>query len=188
MMIKKFNLILFFFYFFFLFTFRLNSVEFKTLASVDNNIITNYDLIIEIKLNEIVSNKKITDNQKNAVIESLINNKIKELEIKKKGIKTDEKLVTNNLMKLVDISKIDQNLIDELLKRLEIEFGWKRLIFLEYANKLEINLSEIKEIKKNMEINDNDQKLIQAQKNRKLQIASTTYLNKIRNNYLIKKY
>jgi len=182
----KFFFILFVIYF--TLTLKINSIEIRQLASVDNNLINNHDLMIEVKLNETLRGGKILKNQYNLILDKLIEYKIKELEIKKNKIQIPESVITENLMKIIDISRVEKNILDKLMKNIEIEIGWKKLIYIEYRNKLEINLNEIEEIKNKSKANESGENLILMEKNKKINIIEVTHFNKVKNQYLIKKY
>ena len=134
--------------------------ETSIIAKIDNEIITSYDLKIEINYLEALNPnlRNLTQEQKNKIAkESIIREKIKTNEIKKYftlGKETDylirvmtdtyNKLGLKNEIEFNNyLSKHDLN-IDIVKKKLEIEITWNQLIFDKYKNQVEIDIKKIK--------------------------------------------
>ena len=135
---------------------KLLLADLKIIVKVDNEIITNYDLIKEINYLEILNPS--LDNQKFEIAKnSLINEIIKKKEIKK-SLKinndnpyTDEYL--KNLYSKLDISSEEEfkkklkekniyNLL-EIKEKINIELFWNELIFLRYKNQVNVNKEDL---------------------------------------------
>ena len=141
----------------------------QTFAKISNSIvitvgnlpITYLDLVKEMRLVSIISNNKIDNSNKeqikNIAAKSLIKRKIKEIEIKKYGIKNYDQ---NDLEKLIKKTSInlgtDQNGLKEIMnannidfqylkRKFEIDLKWNSLIFELYKNKVVLNMNEVEE-------------------------------------------
>ncbi len=149
--------------------------ETSIIAKIDNEIITSYDLKIEINYLEALNPnlRNLTQEQKNKIAkESIIREKIKTNEIKKYftlGKETDylirvmtdtyNKLGLKNEIEFNNyLSKHDLN-IDIVKKKLEIEITWNQLIFDKYKNQVEIDIKKIKKKLKKEEFKSKKQKL-----------------------------
>ena len=152
----------FFFIFFIIFFFNKSfAIENKILFKVNNEIVTSIDLLHEIKylsiLNKNLSkleNQKVFDIAKN----SLIREKIKEIELLKnfKELSVDEDYY--NVILLQNARKIGLNSIEEfknfikknnlinetIKKKIIIEILWNQLIVKKYYNEVKINKDNIK--------------------------------------------
>jgi len=146
--------------FFFLATNYLKASEIYIVSRVNNQIITNGDVQNEIKYLELL-NPSIKKMQKKDLFflskNSLIREKIKEIEIKK-YYKLDDNYPFVN--KLVDrfINKLNLETLDQLkivlkdnglnyedvLIKIKIESLWNNLIFKKYVNQVKINEEKIK--------------------------------------------
>ncbi len=130
----------------------------KVIAKIDNEIISSYELKNKVKTILILSNQELNqkniDKTKNLALKTLINYKLKKIEVEKYNISTNSAAVANHLnnfylkfntdlkgfKKIFEINNIDY---DYYLKEIENEFAWQNLVFKLYANKLEINDSDI---------------------------------------------
>ena len=159
---KNFKIItsLFFIFLIFFFSFDLKANEVKILAKINNNIITNIDVINEYNY-LITLNTSLKDINKQQVLQyakdSLIKEKIKEIEILK-IYKLNEKNKTVDLM----IKEIFKNLgfnskkefenylknnnlkFNEVYKKLEIEAVWNQMIYTKFKDKIFIDEDELK--------------------------------------------
>lgn len=155
---------LFFFYFFVIILFNstiLKANNVKIITKIGTDIITNIDIDNEYKylvaLNDnykSIEKNKIYDYAK----ESLIREKIKEIEIKKffdLGNKDDYlddrvKAIYQNLG-FLNIEEFNNHLkknkldLNEIFRKIEIEIKWNQLIFEKYNNKIIINKESLKE-------------------------------------------
>ena len=152
--------------FFFLCGIQVSSMENKIILKVNNSIITTFDIKQEEKYLVVLNSnlKKIDQNKlKLLAIDSIVKEKIKEIELKK-YYKIEKVLDDNNLKEIIkDLYKTigfkkekefknyleTQNLKFSSVKRkLAIEMLWNNLIFTKFSNRVVID--EI-EIKKNLE-------------------------------------
>lgn len=155
---------LFFFYFFVIILFNftiLKANNVKIITKIGTDIITNIDIDNEYKY-LIALNDNYKSIEKNKIYdyakESLIREKIKEIEIKKffdLGNKDDYlddrvKAIYQNLG-FVNIEEFNNHLkknklnLNEIFRKIEIEIKWNQLIFEKYNNKIIINKESLKE-------------------------------------------
>ena len=167
MLTKK--LYIFIFFFLFIFANNLNSIasENKILIKVNNEIISSYDLFIEISYLSTI-NINLKNLQPENYIEiaknSLIREKIKEIELKKIletiEIESDQlDAITLNYFKRFGINSLEnfnnyflERKIDPeiIRKKITIEILWNQLIYSKFNDKIKIDRKLIeKEIKKN---------------------------------------
>ena len=141
---------------------NLNSTSLEIKWKIDNEIITNQDIVSEanylISLNnnlEKISKQEIY----NISVQSLIKNKIRYLEVSKfynfnvKNKKLDS-LILSNLLSKFNLS--DQNELKELFilkninyeeiqKKMKVEIFWNQLIFDKYISKVSLNKEKLRE-------------------------------------------
>ena len=136
--------------------------EIKILYKIENEIITNQDMVNEINyLISLNSNLKnlSKNNLSKIALNSVINEKIKLLEIKKNydvsSVSEElKKLINNNLYNRLNLSKeaelqnyfssYDLNLT-EIKSRIKIEFLWNKLIYDKYISRISIDKKKMKE-------------------------------------------
>ena len=191
-MIKKIILIIF------LFFYSINAFAyFKIIATVDTETITKLDLDNEILIVKLL-NKNINYNNSSILLNNLIDQKIKSLEIKKENIEINFKSIDKDYEILLQQLKIEKNqlkknLIPLIKEKIKIEKYWNRIILKKYGWKLNVNMKEIEnKVQANIEkIKDLDQfkeNLIIQEQNKKLSVFSNYYLNKLKKQVLIKFY
>jgi len=155
---------LFFFYFLVIILFNftiLKANNVKIITKIGTDIITNIDIDNEYKY-LIALNDNYKSIEKNKIYdyakESLIREKIKEIEIKKffdLGNKDDYlddrvKAIYQNLG-FVNIEEFNNHLkknkldLNEIFRKIEIEIKWNQLVFEKYNNKIIINKESLKE-------------------------------------------
>ena len=134
-----------------------SSIDNQIIVIVENKIISSYELKNKIKtvlfLNGQDLNQQNIDNTKTFAINSLINNKLKELELLKFKIEIDERNLENKLNQISsnDIANLkkkfrENNLdYDLYLKDLRTELRWQKMIYLIYNKKVEIDDKQITE-------------------------------------------
>ena len=166
-----------------------NAKEIRVLATVNNQSITNYDLLIEIQTIEFLNDIKISNQQHSMILQQIINNKIKEIEIQNYKLNINEELVNKNIEEIIKKKNktINNGIKINLKNNFKIQESWNKLINLKYSNKLSINVNEIDQIiiSKNLKEKDRN-KIINIEKNKKLNIYSKTFFNEIKIKYLVK--
>ena len=191
-MIKKIILIIF------LFFYSINAFAyFKIIATVDTETITKLDLDNEILIVKLL-NKNINYNNSSILLNNLIDQKIKSLEIKKENIEINFKSIDQDyeilLQKLgIEKNQVQKELIPLIKEKIKIEQYWNRIILKKFGWKLNVNMKEIEnKVQANIEkIKDLDQfkeNLIIQEQNKKLSVFSNYYLNKLKKQVLIKFY
>ena len=160
-------------FFIFMFDSILNaSSNFYIVTKVDNEIITNIDIVQESKYLISLNNDLKTLDEKSLISlakKSLIREKIKKNELNKfatsLSIKSDilEKLIENFYKKLklnnidefnVYLSSYDHD-ISSVKEKIKTEILWNQLIYNKYANQLNINVEELEKKVNDNKYNDN---------------------------------
>ena len=149
-----------FFYFWFLLV-QANAITNKIILKVENEIITNYEVKNKILTSLVLAGDKITQEKinklKKKALESLIENKLKIIELEKFNIKKDSSKINSYLNSISgnDIlaleNKFKSNNLDYnlFLEEIEIQTKWQNFIYLFYKGKIEIDENSIEdEIKK----------------------------------------
>ncbi len=165
-------LIILIFNFIFFFNNNLNaSSNFYIVAKVDNEIITNVDIINEINYLTALNND-LKNIEKNSLINlaknSLIREKIKKNEINKNSSnKIDDKILKSlieNYYKKINLKNLNEfknylasysiNL-DDVKKKIKMEILWNQIVYFKYSNLLNINIDELKKkVDKNKDKNN----------------------------------
>ena len=144
------------------------------IATVDNQIITSYELKNKIKTNIILNNEELNQENINKLkivsLKNLINSRLKKKELINANLLNDEintdefvsrisKNYADNLedfKKMFEINNLSYDFYEEEIK---IELAWQKLIFSIYGNKVKIDEKEVnEELKK---IVDNQKNLIE---------------------------
>lgn len=180
-------------YFVFLIIFNINyfdlkANEIKIIAQVNNEIITSYDLYKEIMLIEALEKRSVKPNEKLALINKIINDKIKELETKKLKIIVNNKDIEKKIKNISKNTSLKENkeLFDLIYKKLSVEAKWKKLILIKFRNKLEVNINEINQKIKLKNYQENKDDIINIEKINKATILSKTYFNEVKQKFYIK--
>ena len=131
------------------------NLESKIIVKVENEIVTNFEIKNKILSSLIISNQEINQNNinkyKKEVLNLLIDNKLKKIEVSKYKIekntsKTDAYIrsISSDIFSLKE--KFNKNNLDFQLyfEELTIEFMWQELIYKLYANKINVNEDIIK--------------------------------------------
>ena len=171
----------------------LSSGEIRILAVINNQIISNYDLFIEIKSQELINNRAIEKSQHKQILKQMIDEKIKENEVKKNNISADKKFVdikTNEILsQFSDETKLDNHIKSNIKSKIENSIKWNNLILTKFRNKIAINTNEIDQIIKSKDLNEQEKDRISIlEKNKKLQVFSQTYFNEVKKKYFTKIY
>ena len=167
--------------------------EIKAFAKVNTQVISNYDLFIEIKLQELLNNRPVNKSQHRQILQQLIDEAIKKSEVKKNNITANEKAVNVQineiLSKYSDEIKLDDQIKSSIKSKIETSMKWNNLILRKFRNKIEINTNEIEQIIKSKDLNEQEKdRIAMSEKNKKLQVFSKTYFNEVKKKYFIKIY
>ena len=174
-----------------------NSNEYKIIATVNNDPITQIDLENEIKILSILNKVDISNKQINIALINLIEERIKKKEIINEKISIDNNIINNHFFELsrnldLNLNDLDKNLILLIKEKIKIDKNWNSLIINKYGWKISVNMKEIDEkIKykdKEKNLNNIKNKLILDEKNKKLSAFSRFHLNKLKEQSLIKFY
>ena len=166
------------------------SIEIISIVKINENTITNIDLMKEVKFLETLNGRKINEKNKINILQNMIDEKIKYLETQKNNISVNKKIVEErvnfNIEKYNDDIKNSKEILNYIKKKIEISMKWNALITSLYARKLEINTNEIKEIVNSKKKVTNEEDVIRLEKEKKINILSKTYFNEVKKNYYIK--
>ena len=181
------------------------SVTNNVIATIDNSIITELDLKKEIEYIKFINKSEIDNNSEKVrrnVIETLIDRKIKKIEIDKAKIEITEKEIENYTYNYLINYKINDEILNSFFNTQQIEknylknliiveMGWTKLIREIYESRININITEInEEVKKESKNSEDTEKIknqiINLEKNKVLNKFSTTHLEKSKKKYFIK--
>ena len=181
------------------------SVTNNVIETIDNSIINELDLKKEIEYIKFINKSEIDNNSEKVrrnIIETLIDRKIKKIEIDKAKIEITEKEMENYTYNYLINYKINDEILNSFFNTQQIEknylknliiveMGWTKLIREIYESRININITEInEEIKKESKNSEDSEKLknqiINLEKNKVLNKFSDTHLEKNKKKYLIK--
>jgi len=182
-----------------------SSLTNNVIVTIDNVIITELDLKKELEFIKFFNKSEIDANSvkiRKDITESLIDRKIKKIEVDNAKIEITEKEIENYLYNYLVNSKINYEILNNFYKTHQIEndylkniisidLRWIKMIRQIYESRININLTEVNEqIKKEAQTTEEDEKLksqiISSEKNKILNKFSTTHLEKSKRKYLIK--
>jgi len=182
-----------------------SSLTNNVIVTIDNVIITELDLKKELEFIKFFNKSEIDANSvkiRKDITESLIDRKIKKIEVDNAKIEITEKEIENYLYNYLVNSKINYEILNNFYKTHQIEndylkniisidLRWIKMIRQIYESRININLTEVNEqIKKEAQTTEEDEKLksqiISSEKNKILNKFSTTHLKKSKRKYLIK--
>ena len=147
------------------------SSNFYIVAKVDNEIITNVDIMNEINYLTALNND-LKNIDKNSLINlaknSLIREKVKKNEINKNSSNTvDDKILRSlieNYYKRINLNNLDEfkkylsayNInLNDVKEKIKIEILWNQTVYFKYNNLLNINIDELKKkVDKNKDKNN----------------------------------
>ena len=140
-------------------------IENKIAIKVENEIITNFEIknkiISSLLLTEQEINQENINKYKNQVINTLIDNKLKKIEVSRYKIKRNDEKIKSYIDKFstdgltLKRKFLDNNLDFQLYEdEISTEFSWQTLIYKIYSNKIEIDENSIN-IEMNNFISDN---------------------------------
>ena len=181
------------------------SVTNNVIVTIDNSIITELDLKKEIEFIKFINKSEIDNNSEKVrrnVIETLIDRKIKKIEIDNAKIEITEKEIENYTYNYLINYKINDEILNSFFNTQQIEksylknliiveMGWTKLIRQIYESRININITEInEEIKKESKNSEDSEKLknqiINIEKNKVLNKFGISHLEKSKKKYLIK--
>ena len=172
-----------------------NQLEHKIVVLVNDAIITSFDIIQRIKINSIINDIKINEDNmniiRNSVINELIDEKIKIQKSKEYNINVDEKEyleLENNILiqrgilknKLIEVFKNNNINYDEFSKFLKTQIIWQKVIgglYYRMVSASEIEINEV--LNKNTSIPYDQAKQIVIQK--QLDLKSDKLLRDLKN-------
>ena len=193
----------FFFLFFFISTisFAEDIKKVVLLAKVNNIGISNFDVAEEIEIIKILSNNftQIDQNISKIAMQNLIEDALKKQEIEESNIAIESSDYTKNFETLIlNIQKanilITDNLKNKIFKKIKLNSEWNQLINQKYRWNVNVNINEIEDRLKDTkniptdekELQELKNKLINIEKNKKLEVFSKIHLSKIKKQSLIK--
>ena len=181
------------------------SVTNNVIVTIDNSIITELDLKKEIEYIKFINKSEIDNNSEKVrrnVIETLIDRKIKKIEIDNAKIEITEKEIENYTYNYLINYKVNDEILNTFFNTQQIEksylknliiveMGWTKLIRQIYESRININITEInEEIKKESKNSEDSEKLknqiINIEKNKVLNKFGISHLEKSKKKYLIK--
>lgn len=191
--------ILFIFIIFFSNTSNSNE-KITTLATVNNISITNIDLKDEMLIIRALNNFKEIDKNilQQSAFQGLVDQAIKEIEIRNNKIEIKEAITTQALTnlkkKLNDNGIKSKRIFNKIKKKSETDYAWNILISRKYSWKLNVNINEIEQKlialgyidSNNPDTIKEKEKLIVEEKNKKFNFYSRTHLEQAKRELLIK--
>ena len=171
------------------------------MAKVNNIGISNFDVVEEIEIIKILSNNftQIDPNIGKIAMQNLIEDALKKQEIEESNIAIESSDYTKNFETLIlNIQKanilITDNLKNKIFKKIKLNSEWNQLINQKYRWNVNVNINEIEDRLKDTkniptdgkELQELKNKLINIEKNKKLEVFSKIHLSKIKKQSLIK--
>ena len=172
------------------------------LAKVNNFCISNIDLLEEIQImKNLNTNLNNTDKQilEKIAIQNLIDEVLKRQEIDENDIKLSDSTFSKEYAQLIaSIEKtgliIDANIKKKIFLKVKLNNEWNQLINQKYRWNVNVNINEIEDRLKDTkniptdekELQELKNKLINIEKNKKLEVFSKIHLSKIKKQSLIK--
>ncbi len=171
-----------------------------TLATVNNISITNIDLKDEMLIIRALNNFKEIDKNtlQQSAFQGLVDQAIKEIEIRNNKIEIKEAITTQALTnlkkKLNDNGIKSKRIFNKIKKKSETDYAWNVLISRKYSWKLNVNINEIEQKlialgyidSNNPDTIKEKEKLIAEEKNKKFNFYSRTHLEQAKRELLIK--
>jgi hypothetical protein len=188
-----------------LYSFSAKSLSNNVIVTIDNIIITELDFKKELEFIKFINKEEIDTNSakiKKEIIESLIDRKIKKIEVDNAKIEINEKEIENYLYSYFISNKINDEMLNDFYKKYQLENDylkniisidsrWIKMIRQIYESRINVNLTEVNEEikKKNLSVEDSEKlrnQIISSEKNKILNKFSATHLEKSKRKYLIK--
>ena len=181
------------------------SLSNNVIVTIDNVIITELDFKKELEFIKFTNKEEIDSNSvkiKKDIVESLIDRKIKKIEVDNAKIEINEKEIENYIYNYFINNKINNEQLNDFYKKnqlendylkniISIDARWIKMIRQIYESRINVNLTEVNEEikKKGLSAEDSEKlrnQIISSEKNKILNKFSATHLEKSKRKYLIK--
>lgn len=181
------------------------SLSNNVIVTIDNVIITELDFKKELEFIKFTNKEEIDSNSvkiKKDIVESLIDRKIKKIEVDNAKIEINEKEIENYIYNYFINNKINDEQLNDFYKKnqlendylkniISIDARWIKMIRQIYESRINVNLTEVNEEikKKGLSAEDSEKlrnQIISSEKNKILNKFSATHLEKSKRKYLIK--
>jgi len=181
------------------------SLSNNVIVTIDNVIITELDFKKELEFIKFTNKEEIDSNSvkiKKDIVESLIDRKIKKIEVDNAKIEINEKEIENYIYNYFINNKINDEQLNDFYKKnqlendylkniISIDARWIKMIRQIYESRINVNLTEVNEEikKKGLSAEDSEKlrnQIIFSEKNKILNKFSATHLEKSKRKYLIK--
>lgn len=189
--------------FFFLTTVAFSEQKLKVLATINNESITNIDLLNEIKIIQVLNKEKNinfeSENTKQIALTNIVNEILKNLEVNTLEIKANKNLIDEQYSKLINTLGENKNQVSAILRekiyqKIELDNRWNSLILQQYSWKTSVNMKEIDQKLKTIQKKDTNseqsfnlkEQILMTEKNKKISTYSNNHLEKIKKKALIK--
>ena len=189
--------------FVFLTTVSFSEQKLKVLATINNESITNIDLLNEIKIIQVLNKGKNinfeSENTKQIALTNIVNEILKNLEVNTLEIKANKNLIDEQYSKLINTLGENKNQVSAILRekiyqKIELDNRWNSLILQQYSWKTSVNMKEIDQKLKTIQKKDTNseqsfnlkEQILMTEKNKKISTYSNNHLEKIKKKALIK--
>lgn len=189
--------------FVFLTTVSFSEQKLKVLATINNESITNIDLLNEIKIIQVLNKEKNinfeSENTKQIALTNIVNEILKNLEVNTLEIKANKNLIDEQYSKLINMLGENKNQVSAILRekiyqKIELDNRWNSLILQQYSWKTSVNMKEIDQKLKTIQKKDTNseqsfnlkEQILMTEKNKKISTYSNNHLEKIKKKALIK--
>ena len=189
--------------FVFLTTVSFSEQKLKVLATINNESITNIDLLNEIKIIQVLNKEKNinfeSENTKQIALTNIVNEILKNLEVNTLEIKANKNLIDEQYRKLINTlgenkKQVSAILREKIYQKIELDNRWNSLILQQYSWKTSVNMKEIDQKLKTIQKKDTNseqsfnlkEQILMTEKNKKISTYSNNHLEKIKKKALIK--
>ena len=189
--------------FVFLTTVSFSEQKLKVLATINNESITNIDLLNEIKIIQVLNKEKNinfeSENTKQIALTNIVNEILKNLEVNTLEIKANKNLIDEQYSKLINTlgenkKQVSAILREKIYQKIELDNRWNSLILQQYSWKTSVNMKEIDQKLKTIQKKDTNseqsfnlkEQILMTEKNKKISTYSNNHLEKIKKKALIK--
>ena len=181
--------------FVFLTTVSFSEQKLKVLATINNESITNIDLLNEIKIIQVLNKEKNinfeSENTKQIALTNIVNEILKNLEVNTLEIKANKNLIDEQYSKLINTLGENKNQVSAILRekiyqKIELDNRWNSLILQQYSWKTSVNMKEIDQKLKTIQKKDTNseqsfnlkEQILMTEKNKKISTYSNNHLEK----------